>query len=128
MQNVVAKGWGHELWIVNTDKYCGKQLTVLPSKWCSLHYHKNKDETFYVIDGELLLEYLDNVDPRTIEKNPGMFSLIKNSIVLKKGDTIKLKPNSPHRFTSNNSNLPCTFIEFSTHHSDEDSYRIIKGD
>lgn len=128
MQNVVAKGWGYELWIVNTDKYCGKQLTVLPGKWCSLHYHRKKDETFYVIDGELLLEYTDVVDTATIEKNPGMFSLIKNSIVLKRGDILRLKPNSPHRFTSNISNLPCTFIEFSTSHSDDDSYRIVKGD
>ena len=55
MNNIVSKGWGYELWIENNELYCGKHLHVLPTKWCSVHYHKNKKETFYVINGELLL-------------------------------------------------------------------------
>ena len=57
MQNIVSKGWGYELWVENNELYCGKHLHVLPSKWCSVHYHKNKKETFYVINGELKLEF-----------------------------------------------------------------------
>ena len=48
------KGWGHEKWIVNTDKYCGKILFFEEGKQCSWHYHKLKDETFYVQSGEIL--------------------------------------------------------------------------
>ena len=51
------KGWGHEKWIVNTDKYCGKILFFEEGKQCSWHYHKLKDETFYVQSGEILLRY-----------------------------------------------------------------------
>ena len=119
MNNIVSQGWGYELWIENNDLYCGKHLHVLPSKWCSVHYHKNKKETFYVINGELKLEYSSNLEwssPHDIE-----------TIVLKKGDCFTLETLVAHRFTSNIS-YPCDFIEFSTHHEDSDSYRIIKGD
>lgn len=127
MNNVVAKGWGHELWIVNTERYCGKQLTVLPRKWCSIHYHKIKDETFYVLDGTLMLEYAgSNIVDRLIQ-TPGMWNMFANRIELQKGDSFRISPGQPHRFTSN-TNHPCTFIEFSTHHSDDDSHRIVKGD
>ena len=47
--------------------------------------------------------------------------------VLKKGDSFTLDTLTAHRFTSNTS-YPCDFVEFSTHHEDSDSYRIIKGD
>ena len=42
------KGWGYEKWIVNNDLYCGKVLFFERGKKCSWHYHKVKDETFYV--------------------------------------------------------------------------------
>ena len=125
---VVPKGWGHELWIINTDKYCGKQLTVLPGKRCSLHYHEIKDEVFYVIDGELCVEYCPNEKLlKDILLDPSTMGLFSRTVVLKKGDSLRIQPRMPHSFTSN-TNHPCTFIEFSTHHSDEDSYRIVKGD
>jgi mannose-6-phosphate isomerase-like protein (cupin superfamily) len=122
MQNVVTKGWGYELWIVNNNLYCGKQLTVLPQKQCSVHYHLEKDETFYVIDGELRLEvgkweaYTERLWYSNYE-----------TIILKQGESYHLSTKIPHRFTSNVT-YPTTFIEFSTTHRDEDSYRIIKGD
>ena len=119
MNNIVSKGWGYELWIENNELYCGKHLHVLPDKWCSVHYHKNKKETFYVIKGELKLEYSCNLEwssEHDIE-----------TIMLKKGDCFTLETLVAHRFTSNTS-YPCDFIEFSTHHEDSDSYRVIKGD
>ena len=121
MNNIVSKGWGYELWIENNELYCGKHLHVLPTKWCSVHYHKNKKETFYVINGELLLEYSNNIDKEFWEEK---FARQK---VLKKGDSFTLDTMIAHRFTSN-TNYPCDFIEISTHHEDSDSYRIIKGD
>ena len=49
----VPKGWGHEKWIVNNDEYCGKLLFFEEGKRCSWHYHKIKDETFYLQSGKL---------------------------------------------------------------------------
>ena len=129
MQNIVSKGWGYELWIENNELYCGKHLHVLPTKWCSIHYHKNKKETFYVIGGELLLEYSKKISDVEVDESlsDGYVWYHVNKVILKKGDYFTLEVNTPHRFTSNTS-YPCDFIEFSTHHEDSDSYRVIKGD
>ena len=48
----VPKGWGYEKWIVNTEEYCGKLLFLNEGKRCSWHYHKLKDETFYLQPGD----------------------------------------------------------------------------
>ena len=52
-RNFVPKGWGYEDWIVNKEEYCGKLLFFKKGKRCSWHYHKLKDETFYIYKGEL---------------------------------------------------------------------------
>ena len=57
--NFVPKGWGFEKWIVNTKEYCGKLLYFVKDKKCSWHYHKLKDETFYIQSGKILLKYSD---------------------------------------------------------------------
>lgn len=128
MINVVAKGWGHELWIVNTNKYCGKQLTVLPTKYCSMHYHELKSETFFVTDGALRLEYASDLNLDEIKADPSQFEKLRQVVHLNKGQSFDLGVKMAHRFTSVSSCNPCTFIEFSTHHEDSDSYRIISGD
>jgi len=50
----VSKGWGHEKVICNTEEYCGKLLYFVKGKKCSFHYHKLKDETFYLQSGKIL--------------------------------------------------------------------------
>ena len=45
---LVPKGWGYEKWIVNSPLYCGKILWFCKDKKCSWHYHKKKDEVFYI--------------------------------------------------------------------------------
>jgi len=117
---IVNKKWGYEIWIENNEQYCGKHLHVLPTKWCSVHYHKNKKETFYIIDGELLLQHSSSLDENRWKEG------FVNSIILKKGDYFTLGQMVAHRFTSNTS-YPCDFIEISTHHEDSDSYRIIES-
>ena len=47
------KGWGRELWIANSELYCGKILELNEDKRCSIHYHKLKDETFYILSGNV---------------------------------------------------------------------------
>lgn len=98
---IVPKVWGEERWIVNRD-YCGKLLVLKKGFRCSMHHHKNKDETFYVNKGKVLLE-LDGM-----------------KIVMNPGDAQLVKPNQPHRFTGLEDS---EIIEFSTHHEDSDSYR-----
>ena len=120
MLNTVIKKRGYELWIENNNLYCGKHLHVLSDKWCSVHYHKNKKETFYVIEGELLLQYSKNLELEFWQ------SELFDTIILKKGQSFTIKPRVAHRFSSN-LDYPCDFIEISTHHDDDDSYRIIES-
>ena len=56
---IVSKGWGFEKWIVNNEKYCGKLLYLIKGKKCSWHFHKIKEETFYIQSGKILLKWSD---------------------------------------------------------------------
>lgn len=106
------KTWGKEIWFVNNPIYCGKVIIIEKGKWSSegrFHYHKVKDETFYVIQGKLKLDYV------TMENE--FFSCI-----LVAGQAFRVKPNMKHRFTAI-SEEGCSFIEVSTTHRDSDSYR-----
>ena len=51
----VPKGWGYEKWIANCEKYCGKLLFIAKDKQCSWHYHKLKDEVFFIQSGKIKL-------------------------------------------------------------------------
>ena len=70
----VPKGWGYEKWIVNKDEYCGKILWFSKGKKCSWHYHKIKDEVFYIQSGKILLKYgiSDDIsESKEVILNPG---------------------------------------------------------
>jgi cupin fold WbuC family metalloprotein len=112
VSKIVPKLWGYEKVIVNTSLYCGKILTVVPNgNACSIHFHKNKTETFHVLRGKLEFERFDAAG-----------ALVKR-MVLHAGDTLTLGPNTPHRFWVIDE--VCDFIEFSTHDDLSDSYRLV---
>ena len=98
---IVPKEWGEERWIVNRD-YCGKLLILKQGFRCSLHYHKIKDETFYINKGKVLMECAGQ------------------TLIMKPGDALLIEPNMKHRFTGLEDS---EILEFSTHHEDSDSYR-----
>lgn len=105
------KSWGTEVWFENNDLYCGKLLTIYKGFWSSkgkFHYHKIKDETFYVIYGSLHLDV-------EIDK-------VIKTITLDPHSSFRVKPGVKHRFTCAGG-LVCQFIEVSTTHRDDDSYR-----
>ena len=111
---IVPKGWGYEKWIVNTDLYCGKLLHIIKGKKCSWHYHKLKDETFYLQEGKLLLRYSEKDD---IEK--------ATQLVLERGDKFHIYRGLRHQmFALEDTDL----FEFSTQHFEHDSNRVIQGD
>jgi mannose-6-phosphate isomerase-like protein (cupin superfamily) len=53
----VDKPWGYELWWAQTDKYVGKILHVNAGERLSLQYHNEKDETLYLLKGEMDMQY-----------------------------------------------------------------------
>lgn len=111
------KKWGWdgagEIWIVNNDKYCLKILLFTEGKSFSTHYHMEKMETWYVAEGELLLEYFDLENATPLSKT------------LQAGDIIHIPAGNPHKLTAIKNSV---IYETSTTHRDEDSYRIAPGD
>jgi mannose-6-phosphate isomerase-like protein (cupin superfamily) len=109
----VPKGWGSELIWATTDKYCGKLLKFNKDAKFSMHFHAEKDETWYVLDGQFVVKFIDTMDARTYTKE------------LNPGDTWRNTPLKPHQ-------LVCiaagTIIEVSTVDSVKDNYRVLPGD
>jgi quercetin dioxygenase-like cupin family protein len=52
----IEKPWGHEILFAHTDRYAAKILCIRAGERLSLQYHRWKDETIYVLSGELELE------------------------------------------------------------------------
>lgn len=109
------KGWGFEYWIANNENYCGKMLYFSSDKKCSWHFHKIKDETFFIQNGTFLVHtgYEDDISLATKR-------------ILRPGDSLHIPPGLRHQMQAINGDA--TLYEFSTQHFEEDSYRIIKGD
>ena len=103
MIDIHPKLWGYEEWIVNRPEYCGKRLVLHRGWQGSLHYHKVKDETFYVEHGRVRLEV------GTIIKELGP------------GDSQHIPKLTEHRFCGL---LDSVIFEFSTLHCDDDTYRL----
>ena len=117
---LVPKGWGEERWIHNDELYCGKLLVLRGGKHCSLHYHEQKTETFYVARGRLRMELTDLA---AAQQDP---PVISETFELGPGDAILLKPGMVHRFTGLEEETH--IFEFSTQHFDVDSHRVVPGD
>lgn len=108
------KGWGGEWWIANSPLYCGKKLVLKKGKRNSIHYHKIKDETFYMQSGLMQIDIYENGYPGKPTRR-----------IMKPWDIIHLAPNMPHQVYGLEDS---EFFEFSSQHSEEDVYRLVKGD
>lgn len=134
---LVPKKWGTERWFVNFDKYCGKELFVGKGHCFSYHYHRVKEETFFIKSGvcELVISKPFKFDllkhPTSDPKIyysylPAQFQLIPRhnteSFLLKPYDVFHIVPHRAHLVRAAED---CCIIEFSTQHWDDDSIRII---
>jgi len=113
LEGFVEKGWGHELIWATNDKYCGKLLKFNKGAKFSMHFHAQKDETWYVLNGKFEVHYIITQDAsRRVE-------------ILEEGGTWRNEPLEPHQ-------LICieegTIIEVSTPDSIADNYRVAPGD
>lgn len=115
LQGKVTKGWGYELIWATNDKYCGKIMVFekVGAKF-SMHFHKEKDETWFVNNGRFVVRWIDTKDATLFEKE------------LKEGDTWHNPPLQPHQLEALEPMSSVT--EVSTADSVEDNYRLIPGD
>lgn len=86
MSRFVSKPWGDEEVFAETERYVGKILRVHAGHTLSLQYHRVKDETMRVLDGECELS-LGAIGTegaaRTLHLGPG--------------DTVRILPGQHHR-------------------------------
>jgi mannose-6-phosphate isomerase len=52
----VDKPWGYELIWALTDLYCGKLLVVRAGQALSMQFHREKDESWYLLEGRAEIE------------------------------------------------------------------------
>lgn len=107
------RGWGREVIVINCADYCGKLLCFNEGAEASMHYHDRKHETWYVLEGEIMLRYIDTDDatPKARQLGPG--------------DVVDIPRLCPHQVKAL---TKARIMEVSTPHYHEDSYRIAKGD
>lgn len=113
LEGFVKKGWGHELIWATNEKYCGKLLNFDKGAKFSMHFHAEKDETWFILNGKFLVKWIDTKDASVNEK------------ILTEGMTWHNTPLLPHQVICLEQG---TIIEVSTPDSVEDNYRIAKGD
>ncbi len=113
----VKKDWGYEIWLANSEKedYCGKILFIKKGKSTSMHYHLDKHETFYVLDGTLRVDMLRDREHRDAPPF---------SMTCQEGECMEMERGQAHKLIADGEDL--TLIEISTFHKDEDSHRLWK--
>lgn len=113
LEGYVEKGWGHELIWATNEKYCGKMMHFNTGARFSMHFHREKEETWYVQSGQFVVRWIDT---KTAEQHEQ---------ILVEGAVWHNPPCMPHQ-------LVClqegTVVEVSTPDSVEDNYRVQPGD
>lgn len=103
----ISKRWGWELWICNSEKYCGKKLFVKQGQWLSFHHHELKDEVLFVESGRINLAY-------------GSSEQDFLHLDMRAGEAFHVEPNLKHQIYAIEDTV---IFEFSTQHFDSDSHR-----
>ena len=113
LNGVVEKGWGsEEIWVTN-DHYCSKFMNFNEGARFSMHFHKDKIETWYVMSGVFDVNYILTA---TAEMK---------TLRLVTGDRFHNNPLEPHQLVCIEAG---TILEVSTPDSEEDNYRVLPGD
>ncbi len=108
---LVNKLWGYEIWMANDEvnNYCGKILHMNKGHRFSMHFHRDKHETFYILKGRVKLTIIETETSELV------------TISLEEGECYVIDRLVPHQVEA----LEETdIIESSTYHRDEDSYRV----
>jgi D-lyxose ketol-isomerase len=94
---------------VNNDRYCAKELVLLPAQTCPQHRHPSvagrpgKQETFRCRSGEVYLYVPGDATPNPKAKPPphrAQHYTVWHEVVLRPGDQYTLPPNTWHWFQS----------------------------
>lgn len=108
---ITSTGWGDEIEVHNDHGYCGKVLNIKKGHKCSLHYHMEKYETFYVLSGIIKMNL--------------SFDLRSEEVIMHQGDSIDIPRQVLHKFEGL---ADAVVLEISTQDSGEDDIvRVEEG-
>jgi mannose-6-phosphate isomerase-like protein (cupin superfamily) len=94
----IDKPWGYEEIWAHTDKYVGKVLHIFKGRRLSEQFHRVKDETIYVLSGDLQLEI-----------NGG-----EQILILSPGESYRIETGVIHRFVASEHGTDVRLMEVST--------------
>jgi mannose-6-phosphate isomerase len=100
----VEKPWGYELIWALTEEYAGKLLAVNAGQQLSLQFHRQKDESWYLLEGVAELEFAAAGEKTT------------TSEVVRPGAAFRIRPGTVHRIRALENVL---MLEVSTPHLDD---------
>jgi len=98
----VPKPWGHETIWAHTDQYVGKILHINAGEALSVQYHNVKDETVYLLSGQLIYRVWENDQP--------------HDVALEIGQSFRITPRTIHQMEAV---TDCDILEVSTPHPDD---------
>jgi len=100
----VPKPWGHETIWAHTDRYVGKILHINAGHELSVQYHNRKDETVYLLSGEIVYRVQIEGDD------------ILDDVQLKVGESFRITPGTIHQMVAV---TDCDVLEVSTPEVDD---------
>ena len=98
----VPKPWGYEIIWAHTDRYVGKVLHIEAGHALSVQYHNRKDETIYLLSGEM--KYWVKLGDEL------------EDVRLKQGDAFRITPGTVHYMEAI---TDCDILEASTPELDD---------
>lgn len=102
---VVPKPWGHEIIWAETPLYVGKVLHINAGQSLSVQYHKEKDETIHLLNGEMIYRIADSDDAEGLR-----------TVTLRAGESFRNEPGTVHQMEAV---TDCDVLEASTPHLDD---------
>ena len=100
----VPKPWGHETIWAQTERYVGKILHINAGQELSVQYHNRKDETIYLLWGEIVYRVQRDGDD------------ILDDVQLQLGESFRITPGTIHQMIAV---TDCDVLEVSTPEVDD---------
>jgi mannose-6-phosphate isomerase len=100
----VSKPWGHETIWAHSERYTGKILHITAGQELSVQYHNRKDETVYLMSGEIVYRVQQTGED------------ILDDVQLKVGESFRITPGTIHQMVAL---TDCDVLEVSTPEVDD---------
>lgn len=105
---MIEHDWGKEDFWADNQKYNAKMLHFISDKATPMHFHREKDETIFVISGKFLLRYINTETGEIVEQ------------ILEAGDTWNTPALLPHQYYCTEAGVLCEV----SNNSPSDIYNI----